>query len=214
MALKPAAVAFLWATATAHAVIVDRVAITMGNTIIKDSDITEDLRITAFLNNESPASSPAARKVGASRLIDQAVIRKELDSGAYPSASAAEMQNLLAEVEKRYANEAVFKRALISHGIDEDDLKDHLVWQLTVLHFIDARFRPAALVTEEDIAKYYNEHKPQLEAANPGKPATLEALHAQIQDLLTGERVNQLLDDWLTRRRQNAKIVYLEDALK
>jgi len=198
----------------AHAVIVDRIAITVGNAIIKDSDITEDLRITTFLNNESLTASLAARKVAASRLIDQAVIRKEIDSGAYPSASAAEMQNLLAEVEKRYPNEAAFKRALTSRGIDEADLKAHLVWQLTVLHFIDARFRPSALITEEDIEKYYKEHKPQLEAANPGKPAMLEELHAQIQDLLTGERVNQLLDDWLIRRRQNAKIVYLEDALK
>jgi hypothetical protein len=214
MALKPVAVTLLWTAAIAHAVIVDRVAITMGTSIIKDSDILEDLQITAFLNNESPATSLAARKVAASRLIDQAVIRKEIDSGAYPSASAAETQTLLAEVEKRYPNETAFKRALTSHGIEEDDLKDHLVWQLTVLHFIDARFRPSALITDEDIEKYYNEHKAQLEAANAGKPATLEALHAQIQDLLTGERVNQLLDDWLTRRRQNAKIVYLEDALK
>jgi hypothetical protein len=203
--IRGAAIGLLWAATAAQAVIVDRVAITVDNAVIKDSDITEDLRITAFLNNESPLRTLAARKVAASRLIDQAVIRKEIDSGAYPSASSAETQNLLAEVEKRFPNEAAFKRAMTSRGIDEDDLKDHLVWQLTVLHFIDARFRPSALITEEDIEKYYNQHKPQ---------ATLEAAHAQIQDQLTGERVNQLLDDWLTRRRQNAKIVYLEEALK
>ena len=199
----------MWVAAIAQGVIVDRVAITVENAIIKDSDITEDLRITAFLNNESPSTSLAARKVAASRLIDQAVIRKEIDSGAYPSASAAEMQNLLAEVEKRYPNQAAFQRAMTSRGIDEDDLKDHLLWQLTVLHFIDARFRPSALITDDDIEKYYNEHKPATSGAE-----TLAALHAQIQDQLTGEKVNQLLDDWLTRRRRNAKIVYLEEDLK
>jgi hypothetical protein len=207
MGIRPVAVSLLWAATIAQAVIVDRVAITVENSIIKDSDIAEDLRITSFLNNESPSGSLAARKVSASRLIDQAVIRKEIDSGAYPSASAAETQSLLAEVEKRYPNEAAFKQAMTSRGIDEDDLKDHLVWQLTVLHFIDARFRPSALITEEDIEKYYNQHKPRFQAA-------LEAVHAQIQDELTGERVNQLLDDWLTRRRQSTKIVYLEEALK
>jgi len=204
--LRAAALGLLWAATAAQAVIVDRVAITVEKAIIKDSDITDDLRITAFLNNESPSTSLAARKVAASRLIDQAVIRKEIDSGAYPSASEAEMQNLLAEVKKRYPSEAAFERTLTSRGIDQDDLKDHLLWQLTVLHFIDARFRPAALITDDDIEKYYN--------AKPEKPATLDAMRAQIQDQLTGEKINQLLDDWLTRRRQSVKIVYLEEALK
>jgi hypothetical protein len=198
----------------AYAVIVDRVAVIVGDAAIKDSDIEDDLRITAFLNNESPAATPAARKQAANRLIDQKLIRKEIQAGDYPSASVAEAQSLLADLKKRYPNETAYQKALASRGIDEEDLKERLLWQLTVLRFIDTRFRPAAFVPDQEIETYFNEHKQQLQAANAGKPVTLDALRSQIQDILTGERVNQLLDEWLDRRREATKIVYLEEALK
>ena len=208
------ALVLLWTASLAQAVIVDRVAIIVGNGVIKDSDIAEDLRITAFLNNERAAITPAARKAAASRLIDQRLIRREIESGDYPSGSVAEAQNLLADLKKRYPDDAAYRKALASGGIDEEDLKSRLLWQLTVLRVIDVRFRPAVLVTDEELEAYYNEHKQQLQTANPEKPATFDALRPQIQDILTGERVNQLLDEWLARRRKDTKIVYLEEALK
>jgi hypothetical protein len=205
---------FLLTASIAGAVIVDRVAVIVGNGIVKDSDITEDLKITAFLNKQSLALTSAGRKRAASLLVDQMLIRKELESGDYPYGSVTEAQTLLADLKKRYADEASYERALASRRIDESDLKARLLWQLTVLRFIDARFRPAALVTTEEVEKYYHEHKPQLQAANPGNQATLDALRPQIEDLLSGERVNQLLEDWLNRKRQETRIVYLEDGLK
>jgi hypothetical protein len=206
---------FLWAASLAQAVVVDRVAVIVGGDgVVKDSDIAEDLRITAFLNNESLVSTPAARKAAANRLVDQKLIRREIESGDYPSGSVTEAQSLLADLKTRYPDDAAYQKALVSREIDEEDLKARLLWQLTVLRFIDVRFRPAALVTDEELATYYGEHKQQLQSANPGKPATLDALRPEIQDILAGERVNQLLEEWLDRRRQGTKIVYLEEALK
>ena len=75
-------VVFLAASLT-QAAIVDRIAIIVGNAIIKDSDILRDLEVTAFLNNESPVISPASRKIAAGRLLDQALIRKEIEAGEY-----------------------------------------------------------------------------------------------------------------------------------
>ena len=68
---------------------------------------------------------------------------------------------------------------------------------------------PPRLVTTEEVEKYHNEHKPQVQTANPGKPAT-----PQIEDLRSGEHVNQLLEDWLDRKREETRIVYIEDGLK
>jgi hypothetical protein len=206
--------ALLLTASIARAVIVDRVAVIVGNRIVKDSDITDDLKSTAFLNQESLAVTSAARKKAANLLVDQMLIRKELESGDYPSGSVTEAHTLLADLKHRYADETSYKRALASRRIDEADLNSRLLWQLTVLRFIDARFRPAALATTEEVEKYYNEHKSQLQAANPANPATLDRLRPQIEDLLSGERVNQLLEDWLKRKRQETRIVYLEDDLK
>lgn len=97
--MRPLAL-LLFAASFAHAVIVDRVAVVVGAGVVKDSDITQDLRITAFLNNQRPAFAPGARKQAASRLIDQALIRKEMRSGDYPTGSVAEAQNLLADIKK------------------------------------------------------------------------------------------------------------------
>ena len=194
---------------TAIAVIVDRIAVIAGNGIVKDSDIRLDLRITSFLNKEPVAFTAASRKKSVSRLIDQLIIRSEVETGDYPGGSAAEAQALLDDIQKRYPTEAAFKKVLTSLGIDEAELKARLTWQLRVLRFIDARFRPAAFISGEEVEKYYAAHKQQLESSNRGKPATLDALRPQIEDILAGERVNQLLDNWLSQRRRETKTVYL-----
>jgi len=210
-----AVVLLLLAGSLGRSEIVDRIAIIADNKIIKDSDIDQDLRITAFLNNQRPVFTAAARKTSAKRLLDQIFIRSEIDQGEYETAPVAEAQNLLASIKKsRYPSEAAYKNALASDRISEEDLKAHLLWQMTVLHFIDLRFRPAVLVSDDEIRNYFDAHKSQMEAANPQKPATLEAFHDQIQQTLTGEEVNKLLYDWLDRRREIAKIVYLEESLK
>jgi len=205
----------LLSAALSRSEIVDRIAISVSSRIIKDSDIDQDLRITAFLNHQRPAFDAAARKAAASRLLDQTFIRNEIALGEYEVAPVAEAQALLASLKKsRYADDAAYKSALASYGISEEDLKDHLLWQMTALHFIDLRFRPAVLVSDDEIQNYFDQHRREMEAANPGKPATLAALHDQIQQTLTGEAVNRLLFDWLERRRKAAKIVYLEESLK
>ena len=197
-----AIVLLLLAGSLGRSEIVDRVAIIAGNKIIKDSDIDRDLRITAFLNNQRPVFTAAARKASAKRLLDQIFIRSEIDQGEYETAPVAEAQNLLASLRKsRYANDAAYKSALVSYRISDEDVKAHLLRQMTVLHFIDLRFRPSVLVSDDDIRKYFDAHQRQLEAANPAQPATLAALHDQIQQTLTGEEVNLLMYDWLDRRR-------------
>ena len=214
MTIRPIAV-LLAASVICQAAIVDRIAIIIGNRIIKDSDIAEDLRITAFLNGEQPSFTAASRKKAASRLIDQALIRNEIEMGEYPTGSIAEANNLLASLKKsRYASNAAYEKALASYGISDEDVKSQLLWQLTVLKFIDLRFRPGAVATEEEIAKYFQEHQKELQASKPAQAVTLENSRSQIQEQVAGERVNQLLDEWLGRRRENSKIVYLEEGLK
>ncbi|MBV9613086.1 MAG: hypothetical protein JO091_11475, partial [Acidobacteriaceae bacterium] len=38
--------------ALAPGVIIDRIAVVVGNSIVKDSDIDRDIRVTSFLNNQ------------------------------------------------------------------------------------------------------------------------------------------------------------------
>ena len=46
------------------------------------------------------------------------------------------------------------------YGLTEPKLREQLLWQLTVLQFIDERFRGGVVVTDDDVRDYYDEHSP------------------------------------------------------
>ena len=187
-------------TVVCHAAIIDRVAIVAGRHPILDSAITSDIRVTGFLNGAAPDFSTASRKQAASRLIDQQLIRDQIRSGDYPIARNAEADELLAQIrQERFAAPVQYRAALQRYGITEQELKDRLLWQLTVLRFIDARFRPQVIVSEEEIERAQK---------------TSRAGRKSIVDQITGERVNTLLDDWLKEQRAQTRIEYLEKFLQ
>jgi len=124
----------------AYADIVDRIAVIVDRTAIKQSDIDKEIRLTAFINGEKPDFSTAEQKTAASRLIDQAIIRKEIMAGRYPEADEAAVQQIFKQIRQRYPSEAAFRQVLNSAGITQDELMNHLRWQQTVLQFISVRF--------------------------------------------------------------------------
>jgi hypothetical protein len=73
-----------------------------------------------------------------------------------------------------------------------------------VLRFIDVRFKPAVLVSDDEIEKYYRAH--------PSK-SSLADRHDQISDILTGEKVNQVFFAWLDQQHKDAKIQFQEGGL-
>lgn len=124
----------------AQAEIVDRIALIVGNHIIKQSDILNEIRATAFLNREKPDLSLAEQKKAVSRLIDQALIRADIGNGVYVESDPAEVDKLLQQVKQAYGSEAAYRNALAAYGITESMLKDRLDWQTKVLRFVEARF--------------------------------------------------------------------------
>jgi hypothetical protein len=203
----------LLANLLAFAVVIDRIAIVVGNSIIKDSDIDRDLRVTSFLNGDPLDLTLAARKKAASRLIDQVFIRREIRVGDYPVATLQDADTQLQKLKsQRFKTDAAFEQALRRHGLTQLDLRTQFEWQLTVLKFIDVRFSHAVLITDEDIEAYYNQHAAELRREYPGK-SSLDDLREQIRDILNGEKVNQQFFAWLDEQRKDAKIQFREENL-
>lgn len=204
----------LLASSLAFSVIIDRIAIIVNNQIIKQSDIDRDIRVTDFLNHDPLSFSLAAEKQAANRLIDQAFVRHEVHLGDYPTATFQDADAELSQLEKdRFKTEAALKQELHRYGLDIPDLKFTFRWQLTVLRFIDVRFKPAALVTDQQVQQYYNSHLSALRRAHPNA-YSLEDLRSDIHDTLVGEKVNQLFFAWLDEQRKDAKIQFLEEKLR
>lgn len=195
--------------------VIDRIAVIVGKAVIKTSDIDRDLRLTEFLNRQPVNLDAQARKQAAERLIDQQVIRKELATGGYSRATDADANALLASIEHdRFgAAEARLDAALERYGLTEDELRRELLWQLTVLRFIQERFQPGVVVTDQEVRAYYDQHLADLQRANPHN-STFAALEPKIHDLLTGEAVNKDFDAWLTRARQDTHIEYRQGAFQ
>jgi hypothetical protein len=198
---------------SSNAAIIDRIAIIVGDNIIKDSDIDRDLRITEFLNEQPLTLADAARKEAADRLINQMLIRHEIRTGEYPFASLEQAeQELHALITRRYKTHFTFEQALHRYGITEQELEIYFQWQLTVLDFINARFKPAVYITGQQIRKYYSEHAAALEREYPGQ--SFDQLRDRIRDILTGEQVNEEFFAWLNQQRSSSKIQYLEGNLQ
>ena len=214
--MRPASILLaLTLSASLNATIIDRIAIVVRDGIIKDSDIDRDIRVVDFLNQEKLTFDEAARRTAANRLIDQALIQREIDVGEYRTATEADAEHLLEQTQKeRYHSPAVFARALEKYGLTREQLKGYLRWQLTVLRFIDERFRPAVLVTDEEVAQYYRDHASEFRNASTGQTRTLDEARQDIRNTLTEQRVNKQFETWLDARRKSANIQYREASLK
>lgn len=196
-----------------YAVIIDRIAVIVGSSIIKDSDIERDVRVTSFLDGQPLNLSLAKRKQAIGHLIDQVFIRNEIQIGSYPLATLQEADEQLDRLKKqRFRTQAAFEQALKRYGLTELELRTQFQWQLTVLKFIDARFKPAVLVTDDEIEKYYQHHAAALKRQYPGK--SLDDLRDQIRDILTAEGVNKEFFAWLDEQRSGTKIQYVEENLR
>jgi hypothetical protein len=202
--------------ASAHAEIIDRIAVSVGNSVITAGDVNREIRVTAFLNGLKPDFSPAAKRATAERLVEQNLIRRELELTRFtmPEDSATVTQFL--EFRKtQFPGDEEFQRALQDAGITEQDLKDELQWQGMLLAFVAVRFRPGVKVTEQDLKDYFEKVvRPAAQAAHPGEPVLLEDYRDKVEETLTGKRADQEMDAWLRETRKRMDIVFHEEAFR
>jgi hypothetical protein len=191
--------------------LLDRIAVTVGNQVITESELISEIRLDMFLNGEKPEINRKTMRAAADRLIEQKLVRKEMESGSYPPASVEEAATMLDNLLKTRAHgdQAEFDRMLSASGITLSELKDHLVWGLTLAHFIDVRFRPAVQVTRADVEKYFEQQiLPNSRGAT--KP-DLESMRSQIEQTIAAQRSDQQLDAWMKDTRAHSTIVYRKE---
>jgi peptidyl-prolyl cis-trans isomerase SurA len=197
-----------------EAEIIDRIAISAGNQVITESQVDEDIRLTAFLNHEKLELSIAERKKAAGRLIEQALVKRDLDLSRYPAPTPADADASLKDVKTSYATESLYQQMLQQYGISEEALKRRLLWQLTLLRFVDFRFRPGIQIPEADVKTYYDQELVKWKQQGIQPIPTLEDSQAKIEEILTQQRIDQALDTWMAETRKQVTINYLDEALK
>jgi len=202
--------ALLLIALSASAAIIDRIAVSVGNRVITTSDLDREVRVTALLNGVKPDFSAKGKRATADRLVEQKLIRNELETSRYPLPSPSDVEPELQQFKQKfYPEDGAYQRALDEYGVTDADVRAELLWQRSLLLFIDVRFRPGVQITDQEIQDYFEKTvAPAARLAHPGQPVTLDQYRDEIQQKLTGERVDQDLDRWLQQVRRRTQIVY------
>jgi len=187
---------------TAGAAVVDRVAVIVGNQVITESEVNDELRLTEFLNQQPLDLGPEQRRAAAERLVDQQLIRNEMRAGSFTQPSADEADSMLRNFrQEHYASIPGFRAALEKYGITEEQLKQHLLWELAALRFTDIRFRGGTSAsTGPSPQQTANRLKPGAEAPPEENPKE--------------DNVDQQMEAWLKDARSQTRIEFKKEAFQ
>ena len=215
-ALQIAVTVLLVLAAPDRAEIIDRVAVSVGNRVITASDLDRQIRVAAFQDGVPPDFSPAAKRATADRMVEQKLIQLELANSRYPLPTAAELAPAIEQFKKEhFPIEAAYQQALAQYGITEEDFQELLLWQRTLLLFVEVRFESSAQVTEPEIQDYFEKTvKPAAELAHPGQPVALDDFREQIEQKIAGQRADKQMDSWLNEARKRVEIVYHDEVFQ
>ncbi|MBZ5633574.1 MAG: hypothetical protein LAO55_10650 [Acidobacteriia bacterium] len=194
--------------ASVKAETLDRIAVSVGQEVITESQVILDLRVAAFLDRKPMDLSGAAKRQSAERLVDQLLILREAVDSHLTLPSTEATIGLVAP----YAAESDYQAELKRYGISERDLGEHLLAGLRTLSFTDRRFRPDVQVSPEDIRSYYDKLPRPASTAAP--LPSFEDSREQIEKLLVEQGTLDALDKWLEMARKAANVRYREKAFE
>lgn len=190
--------------------VIDRIVATVNGHIILQSDWDEALRYEALLNGRGLAEfNDDDRRAVLDRLIDQELLGEQMKSAFFQHASLAEASTRVAEARKQYpdaASDEAWRALLGRFGLSQSDLLAHVQQQIDLMRLVDAHLRPAVQIDSKSIEAYYREKfVPQLKQAGAGD-IPLAEVSAKIRELLTQEKVNELMVSWLHSLRSESRV--------
>ena len=190
--------------------VIDRIIATVNGHIILQSDWDEALGYEALLNGRALNQfTDDDRRAVLDRLIDQELLGEQMKSAFFEHASEAEAATRLADARKQYPEAATaegWQAVVARFGLSEKDLVAHVQQQIDLMRLVDARLRPAVQIDSKTIEAYYRDKfVPQLKQPGASDAPSAEVA-AKIRELLTQEKVNELMISWLQSLRSESKV--------
>jgi peptidyl-prolyl cis-trans isomerase SurA len=193
-----------------RAEVIDRIVATVNGHIILQSDWDEALCYEALLNGRTLGQfTDDERRAVLDRLIDQELLGEQMKSALFEHASEAEAAARIADARKQYPEAATvegWQSVLGRLRLTEKDLVAHVEQQIDLMRLVDAHLRPAVQIDSKTVEAYYREQfVPQLRQSGAGDVALAE-VSGKIRELLTEEKVNELMVSWLQTLRSEGKV--------
>jgi peptidyl-prolyl cis-trans isomerase SurA len=190
--------------------VIDRIVAIVNGQIILQSDWDDALRYEALLSARSVTDfNTEERRAVLDRLIDQQLLGEQMKSALFKHATEDEAAAEVAQTRQLYPEASTddgWKAVLSKFGLTEKALVAHVQQQLDLMRLVDAHLRPAVQIDSKSIEAYYREKFiPQLKQSGAGD-VPLEEVSSKIRELLTEERVSELMVSWLHSLRSESKV--------
>jgi hypothetical protein len=200
----------LLVTSTASAQVIDRIIATVNGHVILQSDWDEALCYEALLTNRELAQFTSDdRRAVLDRLVDQELLRQQMKSADFNHATDVEVAAQVSDARKQYpqaVSEEGWRNLLAQYHLAEADLFAHVRQQIDVMRLIDARLRPTVQIDSKSIEAYYRDQfVPKLKQAGASDVPLVE-VSSKIRELLTQEKVSELLVSWLQDLRSEGQV--------
>jgi hypothetical protein len=190
--------------------VIDRIVATVNGHIILQSDWDDALRYEALLNGRALSEfTDDDRRAVLDRLIDQELLAEQMKSAYFQHASESDAAARVAEARKQYPGAATdegWQAILAGFRLTEKELIAHVRQQIDLMRLVDAHLRPAVQIDSKSIEAYYRDKfVPQLRESGAGE-VPLADVSSRIRELLTQEKLNELLVSWLQTLRSESKV--------
>jgi len=197
--------------------IIDRIAVTVGNRVITESMVLQQIRLAAFVDGREPKFDATTKRQAADTLVSQFLLVEEMDNTRYPEPAMSDAVAYLKQtILPRFADEGAYQQALEKYRIGDEELRQFLQRILRSVNFIDLRFRRGQQVAANDIGDYYHKTFPDFwKKTNGDKPLPpLEEVTDVIEEQLLAERTDLASEEWLRQTQRAAKIRYREEVFQ
>lgn len=186
--------------------IADRIVARVENDVILLSDIRALSRYQQFVDGKSESEAQVL-----DRLIDQWIVRTEMDVAHFPHPSDADIDRSLSRLKKSFASEEEYEARKKRGSLSDAELRAMAASQLYMSNYLDSRFRPAVQIDSKAIEDFYQNAVVAAARARGQEPPTLEAARDLIEEALVQRGINEQADVWLKESRSRLHIEKLLD---
>ncbi len=211
--------------AEAHAdntqpLVLDRVAAVINGDVILESDVTEEQHFAVFEPYSVPGGQftplQAMQHIVSRTLILQQMNEQQIVTPPTDAEVAAELTELRAHIpacaEYGCTTAAGWHKFLVAHGFNEASIEARWKQRMTILRFIEIRFRSGIRISQTEIEDYYKKNLIPEYAKRKMPAPPLATVSKRIDQVLLQQHVNVLLQDWLKSLRDAGSVSFLDPA--
>lgn len=194
--------------------LLDRVVAIVNKQLILESDVNEEMRF-AEIQPFRTARGESLYEQALNRLIDRTLVYQQAQEQQIEPVTDEEVKAELEQLKKQLSECQIYKctvstdgwkEFLTAHGITEQEMFEHWRERMTVLRFIEQRFRSGASITREQVAEFYEKTLVPEVKSRGGTPPPLEKVADRIQEVLLQQQVSAMLQDWLKSLREQGSV--------